>query len=360
MFISRNRYAIPGVLDLRTPPSPLLTTYVYPVRFLLAALLCLICHPAQAETVQLRKAGNATVVTFEYITLDETSIMVKLTDKDAVLSYKWEDLDLDWIKKNNPKIWAERELLMAAPSEEKKMAKKDAEVDPFAAEITAVDYKTLVKNCTIALQDGLKGMPIEKIEIVCKEFQLDETLFWAVYEDLKKASKIVGKNEVIVKAEAPMEEKEKGEKIVKPRKLATAATKTKAGDSKASARNPDNLEKETAAKKDFAEDAKPFNAIGYLRMLSEGGTKGKPIWMMLRRSTEDRKTILTALRRYETIAGDLAEKPEGKASKGEILVFKKAVSAAIESLEKVSRDTSTIEARLQSDCRSLLNQLPLR
>ena len=333
---------------------------MYPVRFLVLALLCLTCLPALAETVQLRKAGNATVVTFEYITQDETTIMVKLADKDALISYKWEDLDQDWVKKNNPKIWAERELLMAPPSEDKKMSKKDAELDPFAVEMTAVDYKTLVKNCTIALQEGLKGMPIEKIEIVCKEFQLEEALFWAGYEDLKKASKIASKTEVVAKVETTMEEKEKPEKTAKPRKTVAVAAKTKGGETKASSRNPDNLEKETAAKKDFAEDAKPFNAIGYLRMLAEGGTKGKPVWMMLRRSSEDRKIILTAMRKYETIAGELAEKPEAKASKGEILVFKKALGIAIESIEKVSRDTSTLEARLQSDCRTLLNQLPLR
>ena len=73
-------------------------------RFLIAAL-ALAALPAFAETVQLRRPGNATIITFEYITLDETAIMVKRLDSDAVLNYKWEDLDLDWIKKNNPKVW---------------------------------------------------------------------------------------------------------------------------------------------------------------------------------------------------------------------------------------------------------------
>jgi hypothetical protein len=332
---------------------------VHPARLVLN-LLVLTALAARAETVQLRKTGNATVVTFEYITQDETTIMVKVADKDAVLTYKWDDLDLDWVKKNNPKIWAERELLLAPPADDKKMSKKEAEVDPFAAEMTAVDYKTLVKNCAIALQEGLKGMPIEKIETVCKEFQLDETLFWVGYDDLKKASKVSSKNEVVAKTEAPAEEKEKPEKPTKVRKPVVGAAKAKASESKVSVRSSDNLEKEANAKKDFAEDAKPFNAIGYLRMLAEGGPKGKPVWMMLRRATDDRKAVLAALRKYETIAGELAEKPEGKATKVEILTFKKAVGLAIESIEKVSRDSSTIESRLQSDCKALLNQLPLR
>ena len=79
---------------------------MHPVRHLLIAALALASIPAFAETVQLRRSGNATIITFEYITQDETAIMVKRLDSDAVLNYKWEDLDLDWIKKNNlTSIW---------------------------------------------------------------------------------------------------------------------------------------------------------------------------------------------------------------------------------------------------------------
>lgn len=325
---------------------------MHPVRLLLATL-ALSALSASAETVQLRQTGNARTVTFEYITLDEVSIMVKVVDKDAVINYKWEDLDLDWIKKNNPKIWAERELLIASGNAEKKMSKSEAEADPFAVAMTATDAKSLSKNLLISLQDGLKGMPIEKIEIICKEFVLDETLFWAGYDDLKKASKVVGKNEVVV-VTAPVVEEPK-EKIAKTAKPKTAAAVAKAKNT--AGRSAANLEKEAGAKEEQKDDVRPINTIGYLRLLAEGGTKGKPIWMMLRRAPEDRKAILAILRKYDTQAAELAEKPEAKASKGELLTLRAALSTAAESIEKVTRESVAVEARLQVDCRALLNQI---
>lgn len=121
------------------------------VRLLLVASLALATLPAFAETVQLRRQGNATIIIFEYITQDDTSIMVKRLDSDAVLNYKWDDLDLDWIKKNNAKVWAEREQLLAEMKAEKKMTKKEAEADPFAREATATDTKTFLGVLAISL-----------------------------------------------------------------------------------------------------------------------------------------------------------------------------------------------------------------
>jgi hypothetical protein len=322
---------------------------VHPARRFLLAALALTVLPAFAETVQLRRAGNATIITFEYITQDDTAIMVKRLDSDAVLNYKWEDLDLDWIKKNNPKVWAEREQLIADAKAEKKMTKKEAEADPFAVEATATDTKSLIGILTISMQDGLKGMnPSQnKIDAVCNEFQLEEAQFWAGYEDLKRASKVGGKNEPLPKAEPAAEEpKEKAGKPLTPKAKAAAA--------KSKARSADNVAAEAAAKRDFESDARPFNTFGYLRMLAEGGTKGKPVWMMLRRAAADREAIKKILEKYSKMAGDLAEKPEAKASKGELMVLKKALDNCAESIGKVSRDNTAVEARLQSDCRSLL------
>jgi hypothetical protein len=322
---------------------------VHPARRFLLAALALTVLPAFAETVQLRRAGNATIITFEYITQDDTAIMVKRLDSDAVLNYKWEDLDLDWIKKNNPKVWAEREQLIADAKAEKKMTKKEAEADPFAVEATATDTKSLIGILTISMQDGLKGMnPSQnKIDAVCNEFQLEEAQFWAGYEDLKRASKVGGKNEPLPKAEPAAEEpKEKAGKPLTPKAKAAAA--------KSKARSADNVAAEAAAKRDFESDARPFNTFGYLRMLAEGGTKGKPAWMMLRRAAADREAIKKILEKYSKMAGDLAEKPEAKASKGELMVLKKALDNCAESIGKVSRDNTAVEARLQSDCRSLL------
>lgn len=323
---------------------------MHPVRRLLLAALALSVLPAFAETVQLRRNGNATVITFEYITQDETAIMVKRLDSDAVLNYKWEDLDLDWIKKNNPKVWAEREQLLADAKAEKKMTKKEAEADPFAQEATATDTKSFLAILTISLQDGLKGMNLtqNKIDVVCNEFQLEEPLFWAGYEDLRRASKVGGKNEPAPKAEPIAEEpKEKtSTKALTPKAKAAAA--------KAKARSAESQAAEAAAKKDFEADVRPFNTIGYLRMLAEGGTKGKPIWMMLRRSTADRESMKKLFDKYAKMAGDLAEKPEAKASKGELMVLKKALENCSESIGKVTRENTAVEARLQSDCRTLL------
>jgi hypothetical protein len=324
---------------------------VHPVRRLLTAALALVVLPAFAETVQLRRSGNATVIAFEYITQDETTIMVKRLDTDAVLNYKWEDLDLDWVKKNNPKVWAEREQLLAEAKSEKKMTKKEAEADPFAKEAVLTDTKSFLASLTISLQDGLKGINLaqNRIDAVCNEFQLEETQFWAGYEDLKRASKIAGKNEPVAKAETiPEEPKEKE----KPTKALTP--KAKAAAAKVKARSADNIAAEAAARADFAADARPFNTIGYLRMLAEGGTKGKPIWMMLRRTTADREAIKKIFDKYAQLAGDLAEKPEAKASKSELLVLKKALENAAESIGKVTRDNVAVEARLQTDCRALL------
>ena len=320
-----------------------------PVRRLLIAALALATLPAFAETVQLRRPGNATIITFEYITLDENAIMVKRLDSDAVLNYKWEDLDLDWIKKNNPKVWAERELLLADAKAEKKMTKKAAEADPFAQEVTATDTKSLLAILSISLQDGLKGINLtqNKIEIVCSEFQLEETQFWAGYDDLNRASKIGGKNEPIPKAEPTSEEpKEKTGKPLSP-KAKAAAAKTKA-------RSAENQAAEAAAKRDFEAELRPFNTFGYLRVLAEGGSKGKPIWMMLRRSTADREAMKAIFDKYAKMAGDLAEKPEAKASKGELVVLKKALENCAESVGKVTRENTAVEARLQTDCRALL------
>lgn len=319
------------------------------VRRLLLAALALAALPAFAETVQLRRPGNATTITFEYITLDETAIMVKRLDSDAVLNYKWDDLDLDWIKKNNPKIWAERELLLAEAKAEKKMTKKEAEVDPFAQEATATDTKSFLAILSISLQDGFKGMNLSqnKIEVVCSEFQLEESQFWAGYDDLKRASKIGGKNEPTPKAEPAAEEpKEKAGKPLSPKAKAAAA--------RSKARSAENQAAEAAARRDFEAEVRPFNTLGYLRTLAEGGTKGKPIWMMLRRSTADREAMKAIFDKYAKMAGELAEKTEVKASKGELVVLKKALENCAESIGKVTRENTAVEARLQTDCRALL------
>lgn len=334
-----------GFLDLPTlRPLPRLPS-VHPVRrFLFAALSLGAVLPALAETVQLRRNGNATVIAFEYITQDETTIMVKRLDADVVLTYRWEDLDTDWIKRNNPKLWAERELLLDQDKPEKKMATKENE-DPFAQQAVATDGKSLVKNLLVSLQDGLKGMSLSanRVDIVCNEFQLDENLFWLGFEDLKRASQLSGKIESSARTEISADDSP------------SSKTKTKGKTATKKVRSAESIAAEAAARKDFAEEARAYNALGYLRMLAEGGTKGKPVWMMLRRSTADREAIKAMLTQYAAQAEALAEKPEAKASKADLSVLKKALENCAESVGRVTREYNAVEARLQSDCRTVLN-----
>lgn len=312
-------------------------------RFLLAALALGAGSPAFAETVQLRRTGNATVIAFEYITQDETTIMVKRLDADVVLTYRWEDLDVEWIKRNNPKVWAERELLLDQDKPEKKMAAKEVE-DPFAQQAAATDARSLVRNLLVSLQDGLKGMSLtaNRIDVVCNEFQMDEGLFWLGFDDLKRASLLAGKVESSARAEAAADESP------------ASKAKTKGKTATKKARSAESIAAEAAARKDFAEEARAYNALGYLRLLAEGGTKGKPVWMMLRRSTADREAIKTLLANYAKQAEELAEKPEGKAGKADLLVLKKALENCAESVGRVTREYNAVEARLQSDCRTVL------
>ena len=58
------------------------------------------------------------------------------------------------------------------------------------------------------------------------------------------------------------------------------------------------------------------------------------------------------------MAGELAEKPDAKASRNENLALKKQLQNAAESIEKVNRETLVMELRLSNDCHALLSRLP--
>ena len=335
------------------------------MRSILPLLFLCCCVVLSAETVQLRKNGN--IVSFEYITQDEDTITVQIPGKDAVFTYKWDDLDQDWIKKNNPKIWAERELLTKA--DDKKMDKPKAdEVDPFAKEVAPEDTKTILRNLSIAVQDGLRGMPIVNIEATCKEFDgVDETSFWKGYEDLKKASKgplALGKEkEAALLVDKTPEKPEKTDTPAAKQPKPTNTNKGKANKENktngTTQRNPENLAHETEAKKDFDADVRPFTLLGYLRSFADGSPKSKMAWIMFRRSTEDRKNAVALLRKYETMSGELAEKTADRNTKTDALVLKKTFGAAADTLEKVTRDiaTLTIDPRLQQDCGAVLAKI---
>jgi len=115
---------------------------------------------------------------------------------------------------------------------------------------------------------------------------------------------------------------------------------------------------EENAKKDYEAEKKSFAAIGYFRLLAEGGVKGKATWAMLRRAPDDRKAMVTMLRKYEAMAAELAEKPDARSSRNENLALKKHLQNAAEAIEKVNRETLIMELSLSNCCQTLLSDLP--
>lgn len=335
----------------------------------LSLLLLLAAAVLAAEPVQLRKNGN--IVTFEYITQDEDTITVQVPGKDSVLTYKWDDLDQEWTKKNSPKVWAERELLLKPAKEEameKKKKEKMPEEDPFAKEATPTDTKSLLRNLSVSMYDGLKGVQITNVEYLLKEGEIDESTFWKAFAELKAASKpSATEKEAMDKADAAdkpdkPEKTDKPEPTKKPTQGKGAQQKgkgTKDTPAPKTTQRSDAFQKlEENAKKDYEAEKKNFAAIGYFRLLAEGGVKAKATWAMLRRAPEDRKTIVAMLRKYETLAGELADKPDAKATRNDNLVLKKQLQTAADSLEKVNRETLVMETHLGADCQAILGRLP--
>lgn len=337
----------------------------------LTLLLLLAAAILPAEPVQLRKNGN--IVTFEYITQDEDTITVQVPGKDSVLTYKWDDLDQEWTKKNSPKVWAERELLLKPAKEEameKKKREKEPEEDPFAKEATPTDTKSLLRNLSVSMLDGLKGVKITNVEFILKEGEIEEATFWKTYGELKVASKPAteAKEKPEAADKADKSDKETGDAAAKPEVKKTDKTKASAQKSKGNNNNnntakttqrPDQFKTlEENAKKDYEAEKKNFAALGYFRLLAEGGVKAKATWAMLRRAPDDRQAMVTMLRKYEAMAAELAEKPDAKASRNENLALKKQLQNAAESIEKVNRETLIMDMRLSNDCQALLSRLP--
>ena len=330
----------------------------------LSLLLLLAATVLSAEPVQLRKSGN--IVTFEYVTQDEDTITVQVPGKDSVLTYKWEDLDQEWTKKNSPKVWAERELLLKPAKEEameKKKRDQEPEEDPFAKVSTPTDTKSLIRSLSVSMFDGLKGVQIINVENILQEGQVEEATFWKTFNELKAASKPApDAKEKSEAADKEMSDKSDRSEVKKPEKNKTSTQKSKYSTNN----NPEKTNQrpeqfktfEENAKKDYEAEKKSFAAIGYFRLLAEGGVKGKATWAMLRRAPDDRKAMVTMLRKYEAMAAELAEKPDARSSRNENLALKKHLQNAAEAIEKVNRETLTMELSLSNYCQTLLSDLP--
>lgn len=319
-----------------------------------ALLLTALCLPGflSAETVLLRKAGNPAVVTFEYITQDEETIMVRLPGRDGVLVYRWSELDQDHAKANNPRIWEERALLLKpAPEESMKKDKKASEEDPFAAAAKPNTPQDLSKNLLTELSVGLKGIPVTSVAMAARETNLDELAFWRGYDDLRKLSNRPNAAD----ADVPKASDEVEEPAAKSASKSSA--KAKSAQSMRSLAQAAELQARAAkARADLENDVRPFTGTGYLKMLADGG-KSRMAWALLRRATEDRRSIVATLRRQDASATELSERLQDKTARVEIAVFRKAVTTLADSLEKVTRDSNTMESNLTGEAQAVLSKL---
>ncbi len=316
-----------------------------------------LCLPGllSAETVLLRKAGNPAVVTFEYITQDEETIMVRLPGRDGVLVYAWSELDQDHAKTNNPRIWEERALLLRPP-EEAMAKKKTEEEDPFAAAAKPNSPQDLSKNLLSELSEGLKGMTIASMPVAAREANMDELAFWRGYDDLRRFSNRpnVTLTEVAKAADDPEEAASRSAAGSSPK----SAPKAKSAQSARLAAQTAELQaRANKARMDFENDVRPFTGAGYVKMLADG-SKARMAWAMLRRASDDRRAIVAALRRQDAAAAELSDRLQDKTSKGESAVFRKAVTTLADGLEKVTREASTMEAGLTGEAQAVLAKLP--
>jgi hypothetical protein len=322
-------------------------------------LLTGLCLPGllAAESVMLRRVGNPAVVTFEYITQDEDTIMVKLPGREGVLVYRWEELDLDHAKSANPRVWEERQMLLRPP-ETKEKKKKTEDEDPFAAAAKANSPLDLSRNLQGELSQGLKGLTVASVPFLCRESNIDELVFWRTYEELRKLSgRPAGPEAEQVKITTE-ESEEAATKSSSGQSSSKSSSKSKAS---AAARTPAQIAELQAraakAKADFENEVRPFTGTGYLKLLSDA-SKARFAWAMLRRASDDRRTIIAALRRQDAAAAELSERTQDKSARSEIAVFRKAVTTLADSLEKVTREASTMESGLSSEAQAVLARLP--
>ncbi len=308
-----------------------------------------------AESVLLRKAGNPAVVTFEYITQDEETIMVRLPGRDGVLVYRWDELDQDHAKTNNPRVWEERTLLLRPP-EETAMKKKDVEEDPFAAAARPTTPQDLSKNLLTELSEGLKGLSVTSVAIAARESNTDELTFWRGYDELRKLSGRASASES--EAIKASEDEEESAGKASAGSASKSSGKSKSAQTSRSATQTAELQARAAkARADYENEVRPFTGTGYLKMLADG-SKARLAWAMLRRASEDRRSIVAALRRQDTAAAELSERIQDKAAKSEIAVFRKAVTTLADGLEKVTREATTMESGLTPDAQAVLARLP--
>ena len=298
---------------------------------------------AAAETVKLRKKDNGNIIEVEIVEVEVDKISFRVPGGDRVHSVDWESLDAAWIKRNSPVVWNERELLLQPPSD-KQDKKPDPNEDPFAKETTPMDTKELLKNLGSALGDRMRGIEPWSISSFCKENGLEEATFWRGYDELRKASGTY--------AEPKASDADKSDKSTR-----SSRGKDSGRDRPSWERDPAGQARENQLRAEWDKGQTQLTCLGYMRTLSEGGYKGRLTWQMLRANAEDRKSLVGRLRKYEALAGELADKAEKADAKRDALVLRKLLGDVAASFERISKENNTQEEKLKSDCLALLNRL---
>lgn len=294
-----------------------------------------------AETVKLRKKDNGNIIEVEVVEVEVDKVSFRLPGGDRVYSVEWESLDTAWIRQNSAAVWNEHELLLH-PTPDKDEKKQDPNADPFAKETPPADTKELIKNLSSALGDRLRGIEPWSITAFCKENGLEEAAFWRGYDELRKASGTY--------AEPKAAETEKSSKT-------SRNNKDSGRDRPSWERDPAGQARENQLKADWEKGRALLTCLGYVRTLSEGGYKGRLAWQFLRANAEDRKSLAGRLRKYESLAGELADRADKPDAKRDALVLRKLLGDVAASFERISKENNTQEEKLKSDCLALLNRL---
>jgi hypothetical protein len=300
-----------------------------------------------AATVRLRSKANGNIIEAEIIEVTVEKVSFRLAGGERLYSADWESLDADWIRRNSPSLWAERELLLKPADEQPKEKKPDPDADPFAKEAPPASAKVILRNLAAVLEDRLGGPEPGRIENFCRESSTDEAAFWKAFDEMRRASGTL----------SPAKEGEKTA-VTRSREKDRDTSRDKDRDKSDSwRRDPALRAKEEAFRRDTEKGAGSITAAAYLRSLADGGFQGRVAWQLLRHLPDERKAILDRLKKYEKQAADLSERAESTDIKRDALVLRKQLADLIVSLGRVSKENPTQEERLRTDCVGLLSRL---
>lgn len=320
------------------------------MRALIAPLaLLLAAADALAATVRLRSKANGNIIEAEVVEVGVEKLAFRLPGGERLYTAEWDSLDTDWIRRNSPALWAERELLLK-PAETAPQKPKEEELsDPFAKEAPPATAKDILRNLGSALADRLRGPDSWRIESFCRETGTDEAAFWKAFDEMRRASGTLA---------LPKE----GDRTPASRSRDKERDRDSPRDKERDKlepwrRDPALRAREEAFRRETEKGDGTLAPVAYLRAVGEGGFQGRIAWQLLRHLPDDRKAILERLQKYEKQSAELADRAEQPDVRRDALVLRKQLADLVASLGRVSKENSTQEERLRADCNSLLNRL---